>query len=314
MVALSLSCLSIIGAIVIILSWAFIGLRTDSRKFFIILSVTNLVTSLLSLPTLLIILFGNIQWQRIIHVVQVIMILNQYFATSSFLWTTIINLHLYCFVKYGREALKWNKFFHVLVWMVALLSTIPIILGICVHTDFPMFVPSKDNSILIDRDVNDNFQIEATITTHQLVQQLRRISLIMQLLTFGALLLWFANILSTILINVALKQFFKQHYLEDNELKKEFGIDTSLTTVSQLLILAQIPGLAFASWLYFQTDVWQNPIAIQSSFTFGASLQGLLNSIYYLAKRNVRLRFWVFIKKLPTLCKSNNETDSLIHK
>jgi len=198
--------------------------------------------------------------------------------------------------------------------MVALLSTIPIILGICVHTDFPMFVPSKDNSILIDRDVNDNFQIEATITTHQLVQQLRRISLIMQLLTFGALLLWFANILSTIMINVALKQFFKQHYLEDNELKKEFGIDTSLTTVSQLLILAQIPGLAFASWLYFQTDVWQNPIAIQSSFTFGASLQGLLNSIYYLAKRNVRLRFWVFIKKLPTLCKSNNETDSLIHK
>jgi len=52
---------------------------------------------------------------------------------------------------------------------------------------------------------------------------------------------------------------------------------------------------------------WQNPIVIQSSFTLGASVQGLVNSIYYGAKREVRLRFWVLIKNLIMGWARNNE-------
>jgi len=231
------------------------------------------------------------------------------------IFVAIINLHLYCFVKYGRDALKWNKFFHLVVWTLAVVSTIPIILGIFSNKNFPLFVPlSLSTSIIIGQEhLNDNV-IAPTITTVELLKQLQTIFLLMPLVISGAFLLWFANILGSILINIALKNFFKTHYLEDDELKNEFGIDTSLTTVSNLMILAQIPGLVFGIWLYFQQIDWLNPVAIQSSFAIGASLQGLLNSIYYLAKRNVRLRFWVFIKKLPSLCKNNDETTGLIHK
>jgi len=138
---------------------------------------------------------------------------------------------------------------------------------------------------------------------------MHKIALILQMLTFGALLLWLANILSSILVKVALTKFFKRHYLVDSKLKKEFGIDTSLTTVSQLLILAQIPGLVFVCWFYFSklNREWQNPIIIHSSFTVGASIQGLLNSVYYFAKRDVRLRFWVLIKNHSSVCVNTNE-------
>jgi len=297
--AFALSCCSIVGALVIISSWGFIGLRTESRKFFIILSSVNLITSLISLPILSTILIPSFsQWLRTAsHVLQVLMILNQYFAACSFLWTTIINIHLYSFVKYGREALKWNKSFHLLVWILAVPSTIPIIVGISSNIHFPMFVPYTDIHVVV---VAEGYAstVVPSITANKFVDELKKITLPLQLLTFGALLLWSANILSTILIKVALNKFFKHHYLDDTHLKKELGIDTSLTTVSQLLILAQTPGLVFAGWLYFSTAQWQNPVIIQISFTLGASFHGLLNSIYYVAKRDVRLRFWILIKNL----------------
>jgi len=155
-----------------------------------------------------------------------------------------------------------------------------------------------------------------SINIEKFLEDLQNISHILQLLTVGALLLWVVNIISAILIKIALNKFFKHHYLEDASLKKELGIDTSLTTVSQLLILAQLPGLVFACWFYFSKGrEQQNPIIIQCSFTLGASLQSILNSIYYMAKRDVRLRFWVLIKKFPRAFIHNNEdTKTLISK
>jgi len=316
-VVFTLSCCSIGGALFIISSWGFIGLRTESRKFFIMLSVVNMVTSLASLPLLSTILFpANIQWLRNApHMMQVLMILNQYFATCSFVWTTIVNLHLYCFVKYGREGLKWNKYFHIIVWVIAAPSTIPIIVGIYLNTHFPIFAPSPDLQIVIKMNSFSEITLEPTITFNKFVDDLHNVTLILQLLTFGAILLWLTNILSSILIKIALNKFFKLHYLQDDNFKKEFGIDTSLTTVSHLLIIAQIPGLVFACWFFFskQTIEWQNPIIFQSAFTLGASIQGLMNSIYYVAKRELRLRVWVLIKNLASVSANpNEETRTLI--
>jgi len=316
-IAFTLSCCSIAGVLVIISICGFIGLRNESQKFFIILSVVNLIASLFSLPILSIILFPNIQWLRLApHVVQVLMILNQYFATSSFFWTMIINLHLYYLVKYGSEALRWNKFFHLIVWILAVLSTIPIIVGIYSNNDFPMFVPTTDLHIELLVDIQD-ILVVPSITTDKFVEELHKITNILQLLTFGALVLWVANILSSILIKIALNKFFKHQCLEDDKLKKGFGVDTSLITVSQLLIFAQIPGLIFGWWLYFSFHEWQNPIIIQSSFTFGASLQGLFNSIYYLAKKEVRLQVQALLKPLPNVGINDNEDSSeilLVHE
>jgi len=313
-IAFTLSCCSIAGVLVIISICGFIGLRNESQKFFIILSVVNLIASLFSLPILSIILFPNIQWLRLApHVVQVLMILNHYFATCSFFWTMIINLHLYYLVKYGSEALRWNKFFHLIVWILAVLSTIPIIVGIYSNNDFPMFVPTTDLhiEILVDQS-SSSISVVPSITTEKFVEELHKITDILQLLTFGALVLWVANILSSILIKIALNKFFKHQHLEDDKLKKEFSVDTSLTTVSQLLIFAQIPGLIFGCWFYFSFHERQNPIIIQSSFTFGASLQGLFNSIYYLAKKEVRLRVWVLLKGLPNVWINNNQETEIL--
>jgi len=276
-----------------------------------------MVTSLVSLPLLSTILFpANIQWLRNTPIVmQVLMILNQYFATCSFVWTTIMNLHLYCFVKYGREALKWNKCFHLIVWVIAAPSTIPIIVGIYLNNQFPIFVPSPELQIVINIGAFSNVTVEPTITINKFVDDLHKVTLILQLLTFGSILLWLTNILSSILIKIALNKFFKLHFLQDDNFKKEFGIDTSLTTVSHLLIIAQIPGLAFACWFYIskQRIEWQNPIIFQSAFTLGASIQGLMNSIYYVAKREVRLRVWVLIKNLASgSANPNEETRTLI--
>jgi len=316
-VAFFLSCGSIFGTLFIISSWGFIGLRTESRKFLIILSVTNLMTSLSSLPILLILLpigAANIPSLRIAHVVQVIMILNQYFATCAFFWTTIINFHLYVFVKYGRESLKWNKFFHLLVWTLALPSTIPIILGIYSNINFPMFAPSSDISLEIVHDLEEHVSVLPIITIIQFTDMLQKISFIMQLLTIVALFLWIANILSSILVKISLQKFFENHYLDKDSLKYEFGIDTSLTTVSQLLIVAQLPGLVFAwFWLFTQPSEWKSPIIIQTSFTVGASFQGILNCIYFLTKRDVRLRYWVLSKKMLNCCCKSKSRRPLIN-
>jgi len=310
-IAFTISCCSIVGSLCIISSWGFIGLRTESRKFFLVLSAVNLITSLVSLPILSILLPVNIQWHT--QVVQTLMIVSQYFATCSILWTAIINLHLYSFVKYGREALKWNKFFHLFVWVFGLPATVPIIIGIYLNNDFPMFVPSTDFQMVVVLDSHGNLIVVPTNATEKLLHKLQAIAVIMQVLTFGALLLWLANILSSILIKIALSKFYKHHYLEDDNFKQEFGIDTSLTRVSQLLILAQIPGLFFACWIYFGTTLeWQNPIIIQSSFTLGSSMQGLLNSIYYVAIRAVRLRFWVLFKHITSIFVKKGEARPLI--
>jgi len=220
-------------------------------------------------------------------------------------------------VKYGREALNWNKFFHLLVWILAAPATIPIILGIYSNNDIPMFIPSSDlhvSLVATDTKNGSDIAVQPSIITSKFVEELHNITVMLQMLTFGALLLWLANILSSILIKIAIIKFFKEHYLDDTKLQKEFGIDTSLATVSQLLILAQIPGLVFACWFYFGTHhQWQNPIIIQSSFTLGASIQGVLNTIYYVSIRDVRLRFWVLIKKVPsTHAASKEENRKLI--
>jgi len=52
-------------------------------------------------------------------------------------------------VKYGREALQWNKYFHLFVWVFAVPSIFPIALGIYSNVDFPMFVPSLDLQTVI---------------------------------------------------------------------------------------------------------------------------------------------------------------------
>jgi len=240
----------------------------------------------------------HINWREVSHLIQVTMILHQFFVTSSAVYTTIINFHLIAFVRIGKKALNINKYFHSSAVIISIVSTIPCVLGIISNIHFPFFEPAQELEI-ISIGISGPPIITINSGTEEFLNNLvmSTSALIWGSLIFSSIL-WVMNIVSYILAKTAVHHYNKRYLLFDEAFQREFGIDISLRTVSILLIIAQIPGMLVGCWLFFNTDTkWlTNPIILQCCFGFGASIQGLLNGGYYALKREVRNRYCYLLK------------------
>jgi len=202
-------------------------------------------------------------------------------------------------VTTGKDAFKLNKFFYLIVLVVGSSSTVPIVIGIVSDNYFPFLSPSYDLAIQSISNVTAmSLELNVTETTSFIAA----LNISTKLLSYGSFgfssILWIVNIISFILANKALHRYYKRYLLFDEDMKKEFGVDISLRIVSTLLITSQIPGILFGGWMFFFKDwEWHNPIVLQCCFGFGSSIQGILNGVYYWLKREVRKRFWFWLRK-----------------
>jgi len=215
-------------------------------------------------------------------------------------FTTIINIHLIALVTKGKEAFKLNKLFYLIVMVVASSSIIPVVIGIVKVIYFPYFSPSHDLVLHSMQNVTSNrLDFYVTDTTETFIDALVLSSKVLSWGTFVfSSILWIFNLISFIWANKALHQYYQRYLLFDADMKKEFGVDISLRIVSTLLIGSQLPGILFGGWLFFMKEwQWHNPIVLQCCFGFGSSMQGMLNGIYYMFKREVRQRFWYLLRK-----------------
>jgi len=198
---------------------------------------------------------------------------------------------LIALVRKGKEAFQWNSYFYLIVFVVALASTIPCVLGIASITNFPFFSPAHDLTIetQVTHTSGSNIRVDLVFTT-SIAVWLNQLTVTTNFLAWGtsiiSSLLWVTNILGFILVKKELDQHYIRYLLYDEELQREFGVDISLRTISILLIIAQIPGIFLGGWMFFFAKgyQWHNPIVLQCCFGMGSSIQGCLNGAYFMPK------------------------------
>jgi len=281
-IVIVMSSLSVLGSLMIIVSWCFKGARSPSRKLVVILSVTDLFTALSYLLSA-VIHSENFCKAQVYATV--------FFSSSASLWTAAIAIHLFASAKFKDSASSLVKWYHLICWGYPLVSML-----VVVFTDSA------------GRAISDWCFIPKTKPYWRLLR-----------LQSVYLPLWVSWVLTAtfyILTKNVLYKYFKYHVLMKENLKKAFQIDAKLTAIPLIFVLLRIPGSTFRIIdMFYNTDAGMAKYYwLEVGQSFGDPSQGFFNAIFYVVlTKLIRDRYIQFFQlwriRMARACCGSKEED-----
>jgi len=291
---ISISCLSLIGAALIMGSWLFASCRSPTRKLVVFLSITDFFSAICYLTAVILIKQYQNHADTIKLVCQVIAPINIFFTCSSFFWTACIAIHLYLSVTMGRNSLEKIKYYHIISWGYPLFSMILVFAlragdradansfwyEFCNLLDRVILVHSirLASSIPLKCEILINVRCFIKYPENPNWIPLRCVTIYIPIL-----ICWCLAFIFYFMTKSKFMKYFDKQQLIQGRIQSKFALSRKLTFIPLVFILLRMWGMvaSIIQWISSGNFAYEKFLWLEFLHSLGDPGQGFVNAFFY---------------------------------